>query len=229
MKKSFIIFGLLCSIAGYSQDKLNYGLILGADRFLGVNETNPEGFELKSQTIPKIGFFLEKTINEKYSYNVSFTYQYFLENYKYMNRVVDSDERHLFEMAEGPNIYYDLNFSVRYKFINNFFAYGGVFLTYHDNTHNTMISVNPVTKDLTFRFKKNGREDINGGLNLGLSYELNPKSKIIVEPFAHANFTVTNREKYKLNSYIDNTETEHKYGRVYFTFGAKFKLNRNQE
>lgn len=81
-----------------------------------------------------------------------------------MNRVVDSDERRLFEMAEGPNIYYDLNFSVRYKFINNFFAYGGVFLTYHDNTYNNMISVNPVTKDLAFRFKKVAREDINGDL-----------------------------------------------------------------
>lgn len=57
MKKSIMIFWLLCSIAGYSQDKLNYGLILGADRFLGVNESNPEFFELKSQTIPKVGFF----------------------------------------------------------------------------------------------------------------------------------------------------------------------------
>jgi len=146
-----------------------------------------------------------------------------------MNRVVDSDERFPFEIAIGPRKYMDLNLQIRYQLINNLFVYGGAFVSYHQNSHTELISMNPVTRELTFKLKKNGREYINGGLNLGLSYELNPKSKIIVEPFAHANFTVTNREKYKLNSYIDNTETEHKYGRVYFTFGAKFKLNRNQE
>lgn len=60
MKKIITSFLLLSSVIASAQSKLNYGLILGADRFLGVNETNPEGFELTNQTIPKIGFFVEK-------------------------------------------------------------------------------------------------------------------------------------------------------------------------
>lgn len=228
MKKSIISFLLLSSIITYSQNKLNYGLILGADRFLGVNEANPEYFELKSQTIPKIGFFVEKAINKTYSYNISLTYQYFLENYKYMNRVVGSDERNSFEMAAGPNQYFDLNFSLRYNLIPDLFAYGGGFLSYHYNGHGILTSSNPVDGSLAFMLKTVGREHINGGLNLGLSYELNAKSKFIVEPFVHTTFSITNREKFRLNSYIENHVSEHKYSRLYFSFGAKIKLNRNQ-
>ena len=228
MKKIITSLLLLCFIAGYSQNKLNYGLILGADRFLGINETNPEGFELTNRTIPKLGFFIEKRINEKYSYNLSLNYHYYLENYKFMDRVVNSDDRYPFEMAVGPNSFLDLNFLIRYRIYNNLFTHGGGFISYHYNGHTIFTSTNPVTEELAFKLKKSGREDFNGGLNLGLSYELNPKSKFIVEPFLNANFTVTNREKFKLNSYMGNTETYHKYGRVYFSFGSKFKLNRNK-
>src|SRR5690606_20552912 len=228
MKKIIISFLLFSSVLANAQSKLNYGLILGADQFLGVNETNPEGFELTNRTIPKIGFFVEKTINEKYSYNISFTYQRFLENYKYMNRVVGSNDRYPYEMAVGPNIYYDLNFLVRYKLVNNLFVYGGLFVTYHDNDHTETISSNPITGELAFKFTKIAREDINGGLNLGLSYELNSNSSLGVEPFAQATISGANREKFRLNSYIENTLTEHKYSRLYFSFGAKFKLNRNK-
>lgn len=227
MKKTITSFLLFSSLIVNAQDKLNYGLIVGADRFLSVNEKNPEGFELKNQTIPKIGFFVEKAVNEKYSYNLSVTYHTFLENYKYMNRVVESDERYPFELAVGRHEYYDLNLSLRYRIKNKFYTYGGVFASYHNNSHGLLISSNPVTGDHTFMLKKVAREDINGGLNLGISYELNPNSKFIIEPFAHANFSVTNREKFRLNSYIENTLTEHKYSRLYFSFGAKFKLNRN--
>lgn len=228
MKKIITSFLLLSSVIASAQSKLNYGLILGADRFLGVNETNPEGFELTNQTIPKIGFFVEKKLTDKYSYNISFTYHRFFENYKYMNRVVGSDERFPFEVAVGAEKYMDLNLSLRYRVHNNFFAYGGTFFSYHNNGHTEFTSSNPVTGELTFMLKKVAREDINGGLHLGVSYELNPKSKFIVEPFAHANFSVTNREKFRLNSYIENTLTEHKYNRLYFSFGAKFKFNRNK-
>lgn len=228
MKKIITSLLLLCFIAGYSQNKLNYGLILGADRFLGVNETNPEGFELTNRTIPKLGFFIEKRINEKYSYNLSLNYHYYLENYKFMDRVVDSDDRYPFEMAVGPNSFLDLNFLIRYRIYNNLFTHGGGFISYHYNGHTILTSTNPVTEELAFKLKKSGREDINGGLNLGLSYELNPKSKFIVEPFAQATISGANREKFRLNSYIENTLTEHKYSRLYFSFGAKFKLNRNK-
>lgn len=228
MKKSTICFLLLYSVITNAQNKFNYGLILGADRFIGINENNPEGFELTNRTIPKIGFFVEKKMNEKYSYNISLTYHNFLENYKFMNRVVDSDERYPFEMAVGRHSYLDFNFNLRYKLVDNLFSYGGMFLSYHNNSHGELTSMNPVTQEYAFKLKKVGREDINGGLNLGLSYELNPKSKFIVEPFVHANFSVTNREKFRLNSYMGNTLTEHKYGRMYFSFGAKFKLNRNK-
>ena len=228
MKKILTSLLLFSSVIVNAQSKLNYGLILGTDRFLGVNETNPEGFELTNQTIPKMGFFVEKKVNDKYSYNLSFTYHTFLENYKYMNRVVGSDERYPFELAVGRHVYYDLNLSLRYRITNKFYTYSGVFVSYHNNSHGEMTSTNPVTGELTFKLKKVAREDINGGLNLGVSYELNPKSKFIVEPFAHANFSVTNREKFRLNSYIENTLTEHKYSRLYFSFGAKFKSNRNK-
>lgn len=56
-----MIFWLLCSIAGYSQNKLNYGLVLGADRLIGVNEKTHENFTFHSRTVPKIGFFYRKT------------------------------------------------------------------------------------------------------------------------------------------------------------------------
>lgn len=209
-----------------AQGKLNYGLILGAERFLGFNETNPEGFELTSLTIPNMGLFIEKKMSEKYSYNLSFTYHRFYDNYKYMNRVVGKDERFPFEMSVGPNKYLDLNFNLRYNIYNNLFIYGGAFFSYHYNGHTVLTSINPETNEPAFLLKKNGREDINGGINLGVSYELNPKSKFIIEPFAHTNFSVTNREKYSLNSYVENTFTEHKYNRLYFSFGVKFKLNR---
>src|SRR5690606_9379789 len=157
--------------------------------------------------IPKLGFFIKKRINEKYSYNLSLNYHYYLENYKFMDRVVNSDDRYPFEMAVGRNSFLDLNFLIRYRIYNNSFTHKGGFISYHYNGHTIFTSTNPVTEELAFKLKKSGREDFNGGLNLGLSYELNPKSKFIVEPFLNANFTVTNREKFKLNSYMGNTET----------------------
>lgn len=228
MKKITTSLLLLVSLIVNAQQKLNYGLILGADRFLGVNEDNPEGFELTDQTIPKIGFFVEKSINEKYSYNISLNYHTFLENYKFMDRVVGSNQRYPSEVAIGRHSYIDFNYSLKYKVKGSLYSYGGIFASYHNNSHGELKSINPQTGDLDFKLKKVAREDINGGINLGLSYELNSRSKFVVEPFVHANFTVTNREKFRLNSYEENTLTEHKYKRLYFSFGTKFKLNRNQ-
>src|SRR5690606_2562064 len=97
-KKIIWAFLLLGFLNAYSQNKLNYGLILGADRLIGVNEPNPEGFSLSNRTIPKIGVFVEKKFNSKYIFNAGLTYHRFFENYKYMNRIVNSTERRLWEI-----------------------------------------------------------------------------------------------------------------------------------
>lgn len=211
-----------------AQQKLNYGLVLGADRLKGVNDYTQENLIFQSRTIPKIGFFVEKPMNEKLAYSAILTFHYFYEGFSEKIVGFGFDDLPPLVYEDGLYKYYDLNVGAKYNVLQNLWINGSVFLSYHNNTHNhTITTVNSV-EGLFSETKKVAREDINGGISVGLGYELNPKNKIVIEPFATVNISGANREKYRHTNYYYNSVTEHRYGRVYFSFGTKVKLNRNK-
>ena|SRR5690554_153018 len=230
MKQLFLnLLFVLFTIVVNSQNKLNYGLVLGADRLIGVNEKTHENFTFQSRTVPKIGFFIEKPKNEKLTYTAMFTFHSYFEGFSEKIIGFGFDDYPAYEETTGVYRYYDLNVGAKYNILHNLWVNGSVFLSYHNNTHNFKTTEVHSVEGYFSSTKKVGREDINGGISLGLGYELNPKNKIVIEPFANVTISGVNREKYRHTNYYYNTFTEHKYGRVYFTFGAKFKLNRNQK
>lgn len=82
MKQLFLkLLFLLFTITANSQNKLNYGLILGADRLIGVNEKTHENFTFTSRTVPKMGFFIEKPKSEKLTYTAMFTFHSYFEGF----------------------------------------------------------------------------------------------------------------------------------------------------
>jgi len=229
MKKKIIwAFLLLGFLNAYSQNKLNYGLILGADRFIGLNEKTNENFNFRSTTPRKVGFFIEKPKTNRLAYTASFTANRYYEGFSDKIVGFGFDDYPSFIYESGPLKYYDISIGLKYKLINNFFLNSAVFVSYHNNTHGIQtVKVNSV-EGLFSESRTVAREDINGGINFGLSYELNPKNSLVIEPFSNVVITGANREKYIHTNYYYNTKTEHKYGRIYFSFGAKFKLNRNK-
>lgn len=219
---------LLVSAIGFAQNKLDYGLILGADRIGTSNETNRFEFELGARSIPKFGVFIEKKLNEKFTHNLSFTYHQYYQKFINIRRDREGNNPQPFILEAGPFKYFDLGYTLKYRLLNNLNATGGAFFSYARNGEMRYVLQNTIDEEDNFVLDQTKRGVLNGGLNVGVSYELNPTNRIIIEPFSNLNFTVLNREKFILNTSPENTVTMHKLNKFYFSFGVKLRINRNK-
>lgn len=216
MKTTIFLAVILSTTVLYSQKKYNFGISIGSEQFYSKNTGySPESNTLKNAYSNKIGVFVEKKLKNKGEILVGFNYNYYWSDFDYM---IGSEPWY----SNSSNTFYDMDVHYNYLFTNSFKLFLGtniIFYRFHDKYY----GVTTLEDDTIYATEVNDVTDFNVALNMGVKYEINPKSKIKVEPFVLIGATCFRRDNFKDYYYSENVSSNHFYKNIYTRFGLNVK------
>lgn len=207
---------LLFSMKVYPQKKYNFGLSFGSEQFYAANNgTSPILYDLNNDYSYKLGVFVERSLNNNDEILLGFNYNYYWNNFTYLN---GSDL-----WTDGmSNTFYDLDIHYNHLLTNRFKLFFGVSLIYY-RFHDKYFGQWSLLDGTVYANEIKDVTDFNVALNSGLKYEINPKSKIKVEPFILLGFTAFKRDNYRVAYIVENVSSNHYYKHIYTRFGLNIK------
>ena len=162
----------------------------------------------------KLGVFTERNLNEKESILIGFNYNlYWLKSHAQYKGYYPS-------YGSSMNWFADLDLQYNRNIGNNFRYFAGVNIAFQRG-HSNYAGGELVRED---SFRTEGKAtDFNLGLNTGIKYVLNPKSKFKIEPYAMIGINAFKKDKEE-SVFYPNIQQENSLGNFQTRFGVNFKF-----
>lgn len=207
---------LLTSTTFFAQEKKwNYGFHFGSDQYFASKaKANPFNYKLENTHSYKMGIFAERNLNEKESVLIGLNYNlYYLE----------SSEQYQDYMLSGSKTlenFLDLDLQYNRNIGRNFRYFGGLNVAFQPG-HSNYATLGSTTE--YYRAEGNAT-DFNIGLNTGLKYTINPKSKFKIEPYVMIGVNLFKKDKEEIQFYPSNTVQQNSLSNFYTRFGVNFRF-----
>lgn len=194
------------------QKKWNFGFHLGSDQFYtGKAPSNSLNYQLDNTHSYKMGILAERNLNEKSSVTLGLNYNLYFQEF--------STNYGNFGRSGGRTLsnYFDLDIQYNRYLVKNLNYFVGTNVSFQSGHSNYQSGGNG--------FRANGKAtDFNVGLNTGLKYTLNPKSKFKVEPYVMMGINAFSKEKEEVIFTPSNQTQQHTLSNFYTRFGVNFKF-----
>lgn len=194
------------------QKKWNFGFHLGSDQFYtGKVPSNPLNYQLDNTHSYKMGILAERNLNEKSSVTLGLNYNLYFQKH--------STHYGIYGKSGGRTLsnYFDLDIQYNRYLVKNLNYFVGTNVSFQSGHSNYQSGGNG--------FRANGKAtDFNVGLNTGLKYTLNPKSKFKVEPYVMMGVNAFSKEKEEVIFTPSNQTQQHTLSNFYTRFGVNFKF-----
>lgn len=210
------LFIILLTTNLYAQKKYNFGLSFGSEQFYGKSKGySPMDYKLKNENTYKVGFFVERNLQNNDQILIGFNYNYYWNYFDYMNGEVPW----YYAMS---NTFYDLDIHYNHLITNSFKVFLGVNISYY-RFHDKYYGTTTLNDGTLYATRINDVTDFNVALNTGVKYEINPKSKIKFEPFVLIGATAFKRDNFKVDYPTEGVSSNHYYKHIYTRFGLNIK------
>ena len=197
------------------QKKWNFGFHLGSDQYFASKpKPNPHNYKLENTNSYKLGVFTERNLNEKESILIGFNYNlYWLKSHAQYKGYYPS-------YGSSMNWFADLDLQYNRNIGNNFKYFAGANISFQRG-HSNYAGGELVRED---SFRTEGKAtDFNLGLNTGIKYVLNPKSKFKIEPYAMIGINAFKKDKEE-SVFYPNIQQENSLSNFQTRFGVNFKF-----
>lgn len=163
-----------------------------------------------------MGILAERNLNEKSSVTLGLNYNlYFQEHSTHYGNFGRSGGRTL-------DNYFDLDIQYNRYLVKNLNYFVGTNISFQRG-HSKYGGGGG--SDVGFGYSVQGKAtDFNVGLNTGLKYTLNPKSKFKVEPYIMVGVNAFSKEKEEVIFTPSNQTQQHTLSNFYTRFGVNFKF-----
>src|SRR5690606_37706152 len=176
-----------CSVANAQEKKWNFGFHLGSDQFYtGKAPSNPLNYQLDNTHSYKMGILAERNINAKSSLTLGLNYNLYFQEF--------STKYESFGRSGGRTLdnYFDLDIQYNRHLVKNLNYFVGTNVSFQQG-HSNYATLGGDDTQLGYR-NEGKATDFNVGLNTGLKYTLNPKSKFKVEPYIMMGVNMFNKD-----------------------------------
>src|SRR5690606_26706419 len=197
------------------QKKWNFGFHLGSDQYFASKpKPNPHSYKLENSNSYKAGIFAERNLNEKESLLIGFNYNfYWLKSYTQYKDYYPSG-------SSSMNSFADVDLQYNRDIGNNFRYLSGVNIAFQAG-HSNYAGGELGREDM---FRTEGKAtDFNLGLNTGIKYVMNPKSKFKIEPYIMIGVNVFKKDKEE-SVFYPNIKQENSLSNFQTRFGVNFKF-----
>lgn len=197
------------------QKKWNFGFHLGSDQYFASKpKPNSHNYKLENTNSYKLGVFTERNLNEKESLLIGFNYNF------YRLRSFSQYKNYYPSSASSMNWFADLDLQYNRNIGNNFRYFAGANISFQRG-HSNYAGGELGREDM---FSTEGKAtDFNLGLNTGIKYVLNPKSKFKIEPYAMIGINAFKKDKEECVFY-PNIQQENSLSNFQTRFGVNFKF-----
>lgn len=197
------------------QKKWNFGFHLGSDQYFASKpKPNPHNYKLENTYSYKAGIFAERNLNEKESILIGLNYNF------YRLRSFDQYKDYYPLHSASINWFADLDLQYKRNIGNNFRYFAGINIAFQRG-HSNYAGGELGREDI---FRTEGKAtDFNLGLNTGIKYVLNPKSKFKIEPYAMIGINAFKKDKEE-SVFYPNIQQENSLSNFQTRFGVNFKF-----
>lgn len=217
LKKVVFLASAVCvsSLSTAQEKKWNYGFHLGSDQYFASKpKPNAHNYKLEDTRSYKAGIFLERNLNEKESILLGFNYNfYWLKSYSQYKDYYGGT-------GSSMNTFADLDIQYNRNIGSNFRYFVGANISFQRGHSN--YAGGQLGREDSF-FLEGKATDFNLGLNTGIKYVLNPKSKFKIEPYAMIGINAFKKDKEEAVFY-PNIKQENALGNFQTRFGVNFKF-----
>lgn len=199
------------------QKKWNFGFHLGSDQFYtGKAPSNPFNYQLDNTHSYKMGILAERNLNEKSSVTLGLNYNLYFQEHstqyagygRFGGRTLDN--------------YFDLDIQYNRYLVKNLNYFVGTNVSFQRG-HSNYGGGGGFNNGIGYSVEGKAT-DFNVGLNTGLKYTLNPKSKFKIEPYVMIGVNAFSKEKEEVIFTPSNQTQQHTLSNFYTRFGVNFKF-----
>lgn len=216
-KKTLTIISMtaLTCITYAQEKKWNYGFHLGSDQYF-ASKAKPNNFNYKLENTSsyKAGVFAEKNLNEKEAILIGFNY-----NFYWLKSFIQYKDYHP-SSNSNMNTFADLDLQYNRNIGSNFRYFAGANISFQRGHSN--YAGGELGREDAFRTEGKAT-DFNLGLNTGIKYVLNPKSKFKIEPYISVGANIFKKDKEEAIFY-PNIKQENSLNNFQTRFGVNFKF-----
>ena len=190
---------------------------MGSDQFYtGKAPSNPFNYQLDNTHSYKMGILAERNLNEKSSVTLGLNYNLYYQK--------SSTQYNGFGRFRGRTLdnYFDLDIQYNRYLVKNLNYFVGTNVSFQSG-HSNYGGGGESNNEIGFSVQGKAT-DFNVGLNTGLKYTLNPKSKFKVEPYVMMGVNAFSKEKEEVIFTPSNQTQEHTLSNFYTRFGVNFKF-----
>lgn len=198
-----------------SQKKWNYGFHFGSDQYFASKpKPNSHNYKLQNTHSYKAGIFAERNLNEKEAILIGLNYNF------YRLRSFDQYKDYYPSQAASINWFADLDLQYNRNIGANFRYFAGVNVSFQRG-HSNYAGGELGREDI---FRTEGKAtDFNLGLNTGIKYVLNPKSRFKIEPYVMIGVNAFKKDKEE-SVFYPTIKQENSLSNFQTRFGVNFKF-----